>query len=80
MKHIIISIIATFFCIGISAQEKRWAVVELSSIYMRQQPDYESPLETQELMGTVVEITGDKSYWREIVSPQPYKAWTIKYS
>ena len=54
---------------------KRWAVVELSSIYMRLMPDYESALETQELMGTVVEITGQKGYWREIVSPQPYKAW-----
>ena len=55
--------------------EKRWAVVELSTIYMRLQPDYESAVETQELMGTIVEIVGEKSYWREIVSPQPYKAW-----
>ena len=30
---------------------RRMAVVELSSIYMRQEPDYESALETQELMG-----------------------------
>lgn len=59
-------------------QEKRWAVVELSSIYMRQLPDYESALETQELMGTIVEITGEKGYWREIVSPQPYKAWATE--
>ena len=58
-----------------SAQERKWAVVELSSIYMRIAPDYESALETQELMGTVVEVVGEKSYWREIVSPQPYKAW-----
>ncbi|MGM9785731.1 MAG: C40 family peptidase [Candidatus Cryptobacteroides sp.] len=59
------------------AQEStpRRAVVELSTIYMRLEPDYESPLETQELMGTVVEITGEKGYWREIMSPQPYKAW-----
>ena len=78
MKRIIIFIIAFLFCIGASAQERRWAVVELSAIYMRLQPDYESPLETQELMGTVVEITGEKSYWREIVSPQPYKAWTTE--
>ena len=49
--------------------------MELSSIYMRTAPDYESALETQELMGTVVEVTGEKGYWREIVSPQPYKAW-----
>ena len=53
-------------------------MVELSSIYMRQQPDYESALETQELMGTIVEITGEKGYWREIVSPQPYKAWATE--
>lgn len=58
-----------------NSQKKRMAVVELSSIYMRQQPDYESALETQELMGTVVEITGQDRYWREISCPQPYKAW-----
>ena len=68
---------------GLSEQEKhpqqepcpRHAVVGLSSIYMRIAPDYESALETQELMGTVVEVTGEKGYWREIVSPQPYRAW-----
>lgn len=55
--------------------QKRWAVVELSAIYMRIAPDYESALETQELMGTAVEIVTEKGYWREIVSPQPYRAW-----
>ena len=60
------------------AQEKRMAVVELSTIYMRIKPDYESALETQELMGTVVEIVGEEGYWREIVSPQPYKAWATE--
>lgn len=57
---------------------KRMAVVELSTIYMRQMPDYESALETQELMGTVVEIVGEEGYWREIVSPQPYRAWATE--
>ena len=54
------------------------AVVETSTCYMRISPDYESALETQELMGTVVEIVGESGYWREIVSPQPYKAWTTE--
>jgi hypothetical protein len=45
---------------------------------MRLQPDYESAVETQELMGTVVEIVGEKGYWREIVSPQPYQAWATE--
>ena len=61
-----------------AAQDKRLAVVELSTIYMRQAADYESALETQELMGTVVEIVGEQGYWREIVSPQPYKAWATE--
>lgn len=56
-------------------KEIRYAVVDLSSIYMRAEPDYESALETQELMGTVVEVVSEKGYWREIVSPQPYRAW-----
>lgn len=51
------------------------AVVEFSTSYLRLKPDYESPLETQELMGTVVEIVGEQSYWREVVTPQPYRAW-----
>lgn len=75
MKKLLFTFIAAFLCFNMTGQQKRWAVVELSSIYMRIAPDYESALETQELMGTVVEITGEKSYWREIVSPQPYKAW-----
>ena len=54
------------------------AVVETSTCYMRIAPDYESALETQELMGTVVEIVGESGYWREIVSPQPYKAWATE--
>lgn len=60
------------------AQGKRMAVVETSACYMRIAPDYESALETQELMGTVVEIVGENGYWREIVSPQPYKAWATE--
>ena len=86
VKRILSAVIAAF-AVGLVAEaqekrmaelEKRMAVVELSTIYMRQQPDYESALETQELMGTVVEIVGEQGYWREIVSPQPYRAWATE--
>lgn len=63
---------------GAQVESKRMAVVELSTVYMRQKPDYESALETQELMGSVVEIMGEKGYWREIQSPQPYRAWVTE--
>ena len=75
MKRIISIWILAIVSLGAMAQEKRMAVVEFSTSYLRLKPDYESPLETQELMGTVVEIVGEHSYWREVVTPQPYRAW-----
>ena len=76
VRNISVVLMAAMLCVTAGAQEgRRWAVVELSSIYMRVAPDYESALETQELMGTVVEVVGEQGYWREIVSPQPYRAW-----
>ena len=78
MKKLTIILAAVLMCAVAFGQQKRRAVVELSGIYMRIAPDYESALETQELMGTVVEIVGEKGYWREIVSPQPYRAWATE--
>ena len=61
---------------GAGAQEKKqYGIIDFSVSYLRQSPDYESPLETQELMGTVVEITGQESYWLQVTTPQPYTAW-----
>lgn len=75
MKKRIGIILLALISMGAMAQEKRMAVVEFSTSYLRLKPDYESPLETQELMGTVVEIVGEQSYWREVVTSQPYRAW-----
>ena len=53
----------------LGAEKKvRMAVTGLSENMMRAQPDYESALETQSLMGTVVEIIGEKGYWRQVVT------------
>lgn len=74
-RKIILILVWVMVGVAASAQEKRMAVVEFSTAYLRLKPDYESPLETQELMGTVVEITAEEGYWREVITPQPYKAW-----
>ena len=55
-------------------QTKRMAVTALSENMMRAEPDYESALETQSLMGTIVEIVGEEGYWRQVVTPEPYTA------
>lgn len=78
MKRYAMILLALMSMFTAAGQTKRWAVVELSGIYMRLMPDYEAPLETQELMGTVVEVVGEKGYWREIKSPQPYTAWATE--
>lgn len=61
--------------VRMAEKKVRMAVTGLSENMMRAQPDYESALETQSLMGTVVEIIGEKGYWRQVVTPEPYTAW-----
>ena len=75
MKRFASLLLAVLFAVTLSGQTKRLAVTALSENMMRLKPDYESPLETQSLMGTVVEIIGEDGYWRQVVTPEPYTAW-----
>ena len=74
-RSLTLAICALLIAITGAAQTKRLAVTALSENMMRLKPDYESPLETQSLMGTVVEIIGEEGYWRQVVTPEPYTAW-----
>ena len=56
-------------------EERNWAVVEFSTNFMREEPDYAAENGDQALMGTVVQIIGERGYWRHIVTPEPYSAW-----
>ena len=75
MKRFTILLMAVCLTVAMSGQTKRMAVTALSENMMRLKPDYESPLETQSLMGTIVEIIGEEGYWRQVVTPEPYTAW-----
>ncbi len=79
MKRIIITLAAALLALPAFAQEdnveRKWAVVEFSTNFMREEPDYAAENGDQALMGTVVEIIGERGYWRHIVSPEPYTAW-----
>lgn len=90
MRKIITIIFAAIFSWSVSAQvngirqgdqagtpgkAKRMAITSLSENMMRLKPDYESAMETQALMGTVVEIIGEEGYWRQVRTPEPYVAW-----
>ena len=57
-----------------------WGVVNVSSAFLRARPDYESPLESQSMMGTVMQITGQDRYWRKVVAPDYKNVWTNELS
>ena len=78
--------IAGIFCqlAGITAayaqnndRAKHFAVTNYSANYMREKPDFPQELGNQVLMGTPVEIVGEEGYWKQIISPEPYKAWCV---
>ncbi len=76
MRKLIICLLAGLLvCQTGFSQEKRWAVVNLSVNNMREQPDYAAEMGDQSLMGTLVEIVGEDSYWKQILNSKPYKAW-----
>ena len=67
------AIIISFSAVDANAQT--YAITDYSVNYMRLKADYESPLETQELMGVPVEVLESYNYWKKIRTPQPYDAW-----
>ncbi|MBR4809494.1 MAG: C40 family peptidase [Bacteroidales bacterium] len=56
-----------------------WAVVTLSSAFMRLNPDYEAPLENQMLMGALVETLDTEGYWVK-VRAEDYTGWVTDLS
>lgn len=80
-KHIGILAALLLTCSSLAAQEEpaqgqgRFAVVEFSADFMREEPDYAAELGNQALMGTIVEMIDTQSYWVKIKSPEPYVAW-----
>ena len=53
-----------------------WAVVGLSTGFLRNAPDYESGLDTQLLMGAVVRIDSTERYWKHVTAMEPtYEGW-----
>ena len=75
MKPILSLLLLPVF--AVAAAQTPDAVISLSVGQMRAEPDYESPLETQILMGTPVQVIGSESYWRKVVAPDYKKAEAV---
>lgn len=54
-----------------------WAVVTLSSSFMRSEPAYDSELDTQLMMGALVEVIDSSGYWYR-VKAEDYTGWVTE--
>ena len=67
------------FSISAAAQTK--AVVEFSVATLHRSADYESPVESQCLMGSSLVVSEANSYWRKVSAMEPpYQGWTEELS
>ena len=67
--------------LSLSAGAQTRAVVEFSVATLHRSADYESPVESQCLMGTSVLINDQDSYWRNVSALNPkYDGWTEELS
>ena len=53
----------------------RWGITTLSTNFMREKPGYDEENGDQAMMGTVVQILGEESYWVQLRTCEPYVAW-----
>lgn len=60
---------------GLVAAAAPKGVVNVSAAYLHSRPDFEASLETQEMMGEVVEILERDGRWLKVHCNQPYDAW-----
>ncbi len=67
--------IISFLILSLSCIAQEWAVVNTSSAFLRAEPDYESALESQSLMGTVLRIKASERYWRQVEAPDYDNVW-----
>ncbi len=69
-----LTLLTLLCCIAATAAPK--GIVNVSAAYLHSRPDFESSIETQELMGEVVEVLEREGNWMKVRCNQPYEAWT----
>ena len=63
-------------CRGAQAlPEGDWAVINTSSVFMRETASYTSENVSQSRMGTPVQVLERTGYWVKIRTPEPYEGW-----
>lgn len=69
---------AAAVCLWSCANAQQWAVVNTSTLNLRAAADYESGLESQCLMGTVLRVGEQDRYWRRVSAPDYDNVWATE--
>lgn len=56
-------------------KDTKWAIVNVSDAFMRDEPRYGSECVSQTRMGTLVQVLERKGYWVRVKTPEPYEGW-----
>lgn len=75
MKRILLILSFALLLAPAAKAESEYAVVNLSSAFMRAEPSYTSENVSQARMGVLVEVLDRSSYWVKIRTPEPYEGW-----
>lgn len=73
MKKLLLGICLFFLPVTVLAQEK--GLINVSVADMKLSPDYESPTDSQALLGTPVLILGRDGRWSLVRTPDGYRGW-----
>lgn len=60
------------------ALSQKTALISVSVTDMKAEASYTSSTVSQAMMGTPVKVTGHKSYWYKITTPEGYEGWTTE--
>lgn len=76
-RHIVFTVIALFGALSAAVAADRYALVNISTAYVRSRPSHSGELVTQQLMGFPVKILDSEGEWNKVETIDGYEGYII---
>ena len=76
-RHIVFTMIALFGALSAAVAADRYALVNISTAYVRSRPSHSGELVTQQLMGFPVKILDSEGEWNKVETIDGYEGYII---
>lgn len=77
LRHLVFTMIALFGALSAAVAADRYALVNISTAYVRSRPSHSGELVTQQLMGFPVKILDSEGEWNKIETIDGYEGYII---